>query len=201
MHDRISDLRISQNMLEGPAAGDDQQDVGDRLDAGGKLRAQKLAIAAAADDQGPGGKQHADQHGDTRIAEEIGYRQQRRTLWQEKFGNRVEKHQQRRQKRRQQAETKARRCLAGRCALRGVLRELVDQPLIRFDLEARGNDRAIDRSAEDDCRNGGDEAVEHGRADIGVERGDRRQRTGMRWHHAVHGGKCRNDRNADIHIG
>ncbi|KAG0758210.1 hypothetical protein G6F22_019717 [Rhizopus arrhizus] len=73
VHDGVADLGAGQHLLEGAAAGDDQHDAGDGLQALAERLAQLFRVAATHEHQGDGGKQHAQQHGDDRVTQEGGH--------------------------------------------------------------------------------------------------------------------------------
>ncbi len=79
--------------------------------------------------------------------------------------------------------------------------ELVQQALVGLGAHARRDEGAVERAPQHHGRDGCQKAVQHGGADRGLEGGNRRQRTGMGRHHAVHGGQGRDHRNTHIDIG
>ncbi|MDT4837745.1 hypothetical protein FQZ97_714850 [compost metagenome] len=199
VHDGVAHLGAREHLLEGAAARDDEHDAGDGLEAFAQRVAQFLGIAPAQIHQGDGREQDAQQHGHQRVAQEGGGVHRGGILGQQHLGQRMHEHQQRGQQGRQHAQAHA-----GRAAAFGLLPgrgELIEQGLVRTGRHARRNEGAIQRAAEDHGGQRGDEAVDHGRADRGLEGGDRRQGARVRRHHAVHRRQRGNHRHAHIHIG
>ena len=198
MDDGITDLGAGQHLLEGAAAGNDHDDGGNRLEALAQRVAQLFGIAATGHHQGHDGEQHAQQHGDQGIAQKAGHMHGCRILGQQHLGDGVDQHQNGGQQGRQHAQGDA-----GLLAGSGFLGdgELVQQGLVGLGAHARGDEGAIQRAAENHGRNGGQKAVQHGRADRGLEGGDGGQWAGMGRNHAVHGRQCRDHGHADVDIG
>ncbi|MNQ47555.1 hypothetical protein D3C85_614020 [compost metagenome] len=199
VHDGVADLGAGQHLLKRAATRNDQHDAGDGFQAFSQAVAKFFRVAAAHEHQRHGGEQHAQQHGDQRVAQEGRHVHQAGILGQQHLGQRVYQHQQGGQQGRQDTQADA-GCRRARTVFRGG-GELLQQGLVGAGGHARREERAVQRATQHHGGQGGKKAVDHRGADGGLQGGDGGQRAGMRRHHAVHGGQGGNDRHAHVDVG
>ena len=191
--DHVTYAAGHQHLLEATARANDEHDRSRRRQTRVEQFEHALGIDPLPRTKGVERQQQRQQQRADRVADHVHPAAEEIARGQCHIGKCLQQHQEHRQQHRGQSDAKTRQAAGLRLA-----GQLVDEFLRRVARDVFGDERAVNRTGNDRCRQRHDQTVQDGFTDIRPEHANRQQRARVRRNQTVHRRQTGQQRNTNL---